>query len=216
MYYVSGSTTYYIGKKGGRGIKTKETLALEALLYAATHKQGIFCCFEVTIGWFGKERVDYMTYDTKGVFRCYELKVSKADFHSSAHITFLGHFNYYVMPEALYAEVKNEISDWVGVYIQRGNGLVSVQKAKRQSIDPQTENLLKNSLLRSLAREADKVRESESVSTVNRLKTRIRQLEREKQAEYRRYWALLEEVMALYGPHWKHPKADTEGKEIPQ
>lgn len=112
--------------------------------------------------------------------------------------------------------MKNEISDWVGVYIQRGNGLVSVQKAKRQSIDPQTENLLKNSLLRSLAREADKVRESESISTVNRLKTRIRQLEREKQAEYRRYLALLEEVMALYGPHWKHPKADTEGKGIPQ
>lgn len=38
-----------------------------------------------------------MTYDTKGIFRCYEVKVSKADFHSAAVKSFVGHYNYYVL-----------------------------------------------------------------------------------------------------------------------
>ena len=72
-----------------------------------TNKRGVFCCYEVTIGWYGKERVDYLTYDTNGVWRCYEIKVSKSDFYSKSHNTFLGHFNYYVMPEELYEQVKD-------------------------------------------------------------------------------------------------------------
>ena len=48
-------------------MKTKKTLKLEQDIYNATEKVGVFGCFEVTIGFFGKERVDYMTYDTKGI-----------------------------------------------------------------------------------------------------------------------------------------------------
>ena len=55
--------------------KTEETLLIENSIYRETNRQGVFGCFEVTIGWFGKERVDYMTYDTKGIWRCYEIKV---------------------------------------------------------------------------------------------------------------------------------------------
>lgn len=55
--------------------KTEETLLIENSIYRETNCQGVFGCFEVTIGWFGKERVDYMTYDTKGIWRCYEIKV---------------------------------------------------------------------------------------------------------------------------------------------
>lgn len=66
-------------------------------------------CFEVTIGWYGKERVDYITYDTKGIWRCYEIKVSKSDFHSKAKKTFIGHYNYFVVTRELYNEIKNEI-----------------------------------------------------------------------------------------------------------
>ena len=51
-------------------MKTEETKRLEMAIWNATNKQGVFGCFEVTIGWFGKERVDYMTFDTKGDFRC--------------------------------------------------------------------------------------------------------------------------------------------------
>ena len=70
-------------------MKTAETVALEKAIRWATRKTGVFGCYEVTIGFCGRERVDYMTYDTKGVFRCYEIKVSKADFHSAAAKSFV-------------------------------------------------------------------------------------------------------------------------------
>lgn len=56
-------------------MKTAETVALEKAIRRVTRKTGVFGCYEVTIGFCGRERVDYMTYDTKGVFRCYEIKV---------------------------------------------------------------------------------------------------------------------------------------------
>ena len=111
-------------------MKTKKTIELEQQIYKATKNAGTFGCFEVTIGWFGKERVDYMTYNVKGEFRCYEIKVSKRDFHSKSATTFLGHYNYYVMPQELYEEVKDEIPDWIGVYTD----LTCVKKAKKQDL----------------------------------------------------------------------------------
>lgn len=191
-------------------MKTKETLALEDLIYEATHKQGVFCCFEVTIGWYGKERVDYMTCDTEGVFRCYELKVSKADFHSSCHNSFVGHFNYYVMPEALYEEVKGKIPDGVGVYIQRSGFLFSAKRAKRQTVVPETLEVLKNSMIRSLAREADKKRTSESADAMSKIKRDLGRAEREKNQLRQKYWDLLREVEELYGHRWRHPPGASE------
>ena len=73
-------------------MKSNTTIELEQELLKYTCKQGTFGCFEVTIGWFGSERVDFMTYNTRGEFWCYEIKVSKADFRSKAAITFVGHF----------------------------------------------------------------------------------------------------------------------------
>lgn len=49
----------------GSEMKTAETVALEKAIRRATYKMGTFGCYEVTIGYGGKERVDYMTYDTK-------------------------------------------------------------------------------------------------------------------------------------------------------
>lgn len=151
-------------------MKTKKTLKLEQDIYNATKKVGVFGCFEVTIGFFGKERVDYMTYDTKGIFRCYEIKVSKSDFHSNAKLSFVGHYNYYVLTRKLYEEVKDEIPDWVGVYV--GENLV--KSPKKQDIDEKVykyrrtingrsseitipyKEMLKESIIRSLYRDANK------------------------------------------------------------
>ena len=126
-------------------MKTEETKRLERAIWKATNKQGVFGCFEVTIGWFGKERVDYMTYDTKGVFRCYEIKVTKTDFHSHCHNSFVGDLNYYVLPADLYEEVKEEIPDFVGAYIERDGIVYSIRRARRRMVeDPDT---LKNSMI---------------------------------------------------------------------
>lgn len=74
-------------------------------------------------------RVDYMKFKPKnntvsgiekGDFYCYEVKSSVEDFHSKNGHNFIGDFNYYVMPEEVYEQVKNEIPYRVGVYIPNG------------------------------------------------------------------------------------------------
>lgn len=151
-------------------MKTELTLSLERQIQSATLKQGVFGCLEVTIGWFGKERVDYITYDTKDIWRCYEIKVSKSDFNSKAHNTFIGHYNYYVMPIELYEEVKDKIPKHIGVYSPlrsmddikkykgdkyEGNFFASIKKAKKQKLGANGQ-VMKNSLIRSLCREVSK------------------------------------------------------------
>ncbi|MBE7114313.1 hypothetical protein FT641_19165 [Bacillus paranthracis] len=160
--------------------KTELTSEMERQIYTATKKKGVFACFEVTIGWFGKERVDYITYDTKGIWRCYEVKVSLADFRSKANKTFCGHFNYYVMPEELYEKVKDEIPKHIGVYL----GGTLVKRARKQVLTVD-EQVLKDSLIRSLYREADKTIRSKNPAVVDSLQRQLRN-ERKQKEEYRR------------------------------
>ena len=150
-------------------MKTQQTIEMENKIYAATRKIGIFGCFEVTIGIGGKERVDYITYDTKGIFRCYEIKVSKSDFHSNAIKSFVGHYNYYVMPYKLYEEVKDEIPKRIGVYAD-GN---CVKNSKKQDLKVDAD-ILKNSIIRSLYRDSDKLRQLGNEQYINKLKRTVK------------------------------------------
>ena len=52
-------------------------------------------------------------------WRCYELKVTKSDFHSKAKLSFVGHYNYFVLPLKLYQAVATEIPAGIGVLIYR-------------------------------------------------------------------------------------------------
>lgn len=135
---------------------------------------GTFGCFEVTIGFNGNERVDYMTYDTKGIWRCYEIKVSKSDFNSKAKKSFVGHYNYYVMTSELYNNVKNEIPNHIGVYI----GDWCKKKPKKQELQVD-EQILKDSMIRSLSREYDKFKKTCDIDYLNGLKSNISRLEKE-------------------------------------
>lgn len=177
--------------------KTDLTLKLEKEIWEATHKQGTFCCFEVTIGWFGKERVDYMTYDTKGMFRCYEIKVSKSDFHSKAHNTFLGHYIYYVITTELFEQVKDEIPAHIGVYV--GDSLEKRAKKVEPPIDIQ---ILKDSLIRSLSREVEKQIKSGMPNKVDSLNRQINQYKNERDKYYNQYWALKRKAEEKYGYRW--------------
>lgn len=145
--------------------KSEETTKLEQQIRQAFNKIGTFGGFEVTIGFqrdgMGKERVDYMTYDSKGVWRCFELKVSYADFKSTAKKSFVGHYNYYVFPQdgELYEKVKDQIPKHIGVYL--GNRNVKAARKQELAVD---EEILKDSFIRSLSRDADKVYDSEDVN----------------------------------------------------
>ena len=177
--------------------KTETTLQLERDIWKTTNKQGTFGCFEVTIGWFGKQRVDYITYDTKGTWRCYEIKVSKSDFHSKAHNTFIGHYNYYVLTEELYEQIKDEIPSHIGVYV----GTSCAKKAKKQALS-EDEQILKNSMIRSLYREVEKQIKSGDPTLIEQVTCISNQYKRELKSYRRQYWDLLKEVQEKYGTRW--------------
>lgn len=195
-------------------MKTEETMLLEKAIRRATRKMGVFGCFEVTIGFFGKERVDYMTYDTKGIFRCYEIKVSKADFHSSAAKSFVGHYNYFVLTKELWKEVRDEIPPGIGVYV---NG-DCVKKATKKDIDnnPQYEyrrsvggrsttisipytDMLKENMIRSLYRDSDKLLLSMDEHYIGRLTREIEKARRERDRESQKYLRLWKAVRKEFG-----------------
>lgn len=175
-------------------MKTPETLQLEDGIYKATKNQGTFGCFEVTIGWFGSERVDYMTYNTKGEFRCYEIKVSVADFHSKAKISFVGDFNYYVLTRELYEKVKNEIPKGVGVYVSG----ICERRATRQTptVD---KKILYESMIRSLSREYQATRKSTDRKYMERLRREADNAEKSARIDRERYMELRNAIYTVFG-----------------
>ncbi|MDC6398428.1 hypothetical protein [Lactiplantibacillus pentosus] len=103
-------------------MKTKLTRQLETTLYHYCFEQGAYVVEEVAMP-DEQGIVDTLSYqqlpDGQIEWRCYELKVTKADFHSKAKLSFIGHYNYFVLPQTLYEDVKDEIPDRIGVLIYR-------------------------------------------------------------------------------------------------
>lgn len=153
-------------------MKTKETVDLENLLWLHTDQRKDFGCFEVTIGWYGRQRVDFITIDGKDTVRCYEIKVTKSDFHSENGHNFVGTFNYYVMPHALYETLKDEIPAEIGVYTDKfKHDLTCIKKAKRKTCED-VENI-KLYMIRSLQREYAKARCGDSIENINYLNRQL-------------------------------------------
>ena len=106
------------------------------------------------------ERVDLLSYDTKGTWRFYELKVTRSDFYSKHAHTFKGHLNYFVMPHELYVNVKDDIPTNIGVWTAREqypHFCDCVKKAKRQPLGIDEDNL-KFAFMQALSREHAKYR----------------------------------------------------------
>lgn len=157
-------------------MKTKLTKQLESTLYQYCLEQGAYVVEEVSMP--DKQGiVDTLSYqqlpDGQLEWRCYELKVTKADFHSKAKLSFIGNYNYFVLPQALYTEVAAEIPDHIGVLIYRAfdqkaldlapqtlraPGFLTVAK-KSQHQDLQVdETALTSHFVASLFREVDKAK----------------------------------------------------------
>lgn len=122
-------------------MKTLETEDLEQRLLMRYFKMGSHIAFEVDLRWAMERTIrknqtsphpknielndpgiaDAVQVDNYGVITCFELKVTKSDFHSGARLSFIGNKNYYVMSEELYNQVKGEIPRNIGVLVPLGN-----------------------------------------------------------------------------------------------
>jgi len=152
------------------------TIDIEEALYQYSMEQGEVVVEEVSIpdDW---GRVDTLAcrYKRNGEYewRCYEVKVSISDFRSTAKISFIGDYNYYVMPQILYEKVYDQIPSYVGVMsylpfesplmineqLVKGN-LSIVKKASKQELLVNPDQLM-YSFLHSLFREVKKAKRME-------------------------------------------------------
>lgn len=149
--------------------KTELTKKLELKIFRETGAAGagIYGAFEVCFGaGYGDEYVDYVTMSSTGEIRCYEIKITKSDFHSKAKLSFYGDYNYLVMPEDLYNEVKSEIKNLdnrLGVYTYKDGYLTLTRKPKKKTIPPWQRYMVAHCMVRSLSRLTTKlVREREA------------------------------------------------------
>jgi len=156
-------------------------------LVKQTRKKRIYGCEEITIGFYnnghGNEVVDFMIMDSKGIIKCYELKVTLQDLKSDAKRSWYGHYNYLVISRELYEKVSdwNEyIPDNVGIIV--GECLESKRKAKRCDISSETEIMLKESMIRSMFWKMQKYKDAQSLDKQGQLRSKIRRLEKEKES----------------------------------
>lgn len=160
-------------------MKTELTKELETTLYQYCYEQQAYVVEEVSMP-DNKGIVDTLSYqqltDGSVEWRCFELKVTKTDFHSKAKLSFIGNYNYFVLPQKLYQEVAEEIPSHIGVLIYRSfdkraldlapqtlraPGFLTVAK-KAQYQDLQVdEKQLTSHFVASLFREVDKAKRVE-------------------------------------------------------
>ena len=142
------------------------TKEIEHALYKHLWKQGWYGVFEMAVpraimNKYHRERVDMFTYETNGIFRAYEIKRSKEDFYSKCAWSWIGHYNYFVMPNKLYTEVKDDIPNGIGVWCvyegKRGLFLECVKKPKKKELLCSSEDLM-FSLMQAFSREYKKYR----------------------------------------------------------
>lgn len=141
--------------------------------------------------------MDYITYDTKGIWRCYEVKVSKSDFYSKSKKTFVGHYNYFVLTKELFEIVKEDIPNHVGVYVNGSN----MKRARKQEL-PVDEQVLKDSMIRSLTREFNKQFRSGDPASIEILERQLRRIKKEKDDYRKKYQDLMKIGREKYGYKW--------------
>jgi hypothetical protein len=172
-------------------LKRKETLELEQALNDVIidrHRNssfGYYGCEEITIGFanngHGNEIVDFMTMNSKGIIRCYEIKVTMADLKSKAKKSWYGHYNYLVIGDELYKqieEVKLLIPNEIGIIY--GVELKSIRKPKLKNIHVKTETMLKESMVRSIYHKMNKYKDTKDIEKYKKMNNSLNRAKREK------------------------------------
>ena len=138
-------------------MKTQLTLDLEKTLYAYWQEQGATVVEEVTMP-DDRGIVDTLVRQKQQdatIWRCFELKVTKADFHSSAKLSFIGHYNYFVLPQRLYSKAAIAAS---AVPVVTPGTLTIAKPARRQELQV-PEATLTDHFIASLNREVVKAKQ---------------------------------------------------------
>lgn len=163
--------------------KRKETLEIEQALALFCKEKRIYGCEEVTIGFYnnghGNEIVDFITMDSKGIFRCYEIKVTLADLKSKAKKSFYGNYNYLVVTKELYEKVKDwseHIPDWVGILVYHesstmvfqgvhfhSTNLETKRRPRDKNPDSDTRHMLAMSMTRSMYHKIEKYKDANNL-----------------------------------------------------
>ena len=169
--------------------KTLQTKHLEMCLYNNCQNNGIYGCEEITIGFahngHGNEICDFITMDSRGTFRCYEIKVTMADFHSKAHLSWYGHYNYIMVPKDMYESHKEEIERGipgdVGICTETEfsyqDPINIRKKSKRRELSNQELTMISQSVIRSMGNKIIKLRGETVPESVNESKKKIRRLQ---------------------------------------
>lgn len=168
--------------------KTEETLALERALEERSRKKREYGCTEVTIGFHhdghGDEIADYMSMDSEGVFRCYEIKVTFSDLCSGNRLSWYGDYNYLVVSEKLYLRSPDwdqYLPPYVGILV--GCDLAARRNARQKAVRAQDRDMLKDSLLRSVYWKMTQYRDAGDPSVLRAKERELQELE-EKYEQY--------------------------------
>jgi len=102
------------------------------------------------------------------------------------------------MPKELYELVKDDIPSHIGVYL---DGYSLFKRAKKQELKVD-EQVLKNSMIRSLYREVEKQIRSGRKTSIEHLERKVRQLEKQSNDYRTKYWDLQRKVQDKYGIRW--------------
>ena len=171
--------------------KRKDTLEIENRLHDMCRQKRIYGCEEVTIGFYnnghGNEVVDFCTMDSKGILRCYEIKVTLADLKSSAKKSWYGHYNYLFVTQELYYKICEKldlyIPQYVGVVVpcdvSWSSGIQVLKNAKKQELTIEQETMLKESMIRSMFYKMNKYKDSSDTSVLSKLKSELRKSEKD-------------------------------------
>lgn len=140
------------------------TKEIENIAYNYLWRKGWYGVFEVAIpraivNKYHRERVDLLSYETSGVYRAYEIKKDKSDFYSGCAWSWIGNYNYFIMPYKLYCEVKQDIPDGIGVWVVRewSKDMECVKRPKRRELLCSSTDM-QFAMLQAMSREYKKYR----------------------------------------------------------
>ena len=133
--------------------KSDKTYELEEIITLATWKIGTIGCAEVGLGDYGIVDFISMELGKNKTVRCYELKISKSDFLSDAKKTFIGEYNYYVIPIELWTDVKNYIEPGIGCITVETNGVAQIKRKAKPRKCPLSKSYIAIRILQALNRE---------------------------------------------------------------